>query len=143
MSKKHTPEPWMYYGNIDHKSVHKTQLIIQERKTNAANIAEVIPCAGMTAAEVKANAERIVQCVNDCAGIDFPKSYISNLCYERDRAKAERDKAESRYLRIRSKTTEVRDLQKRYFKSRDNAILIQSKKSEAELDKLLDTLLYE
>ena len=69
----HTPGPWMFVGNVDHKHVQKTQLIIQDRVRNSKNIASVIPCLGMTGQEIKANAERIVTCVNAMEGIEDPK----------------------------------------------------------------------
>lgn len=66
-------------GNVDHENVQKTQLIIQDRKLNAMNIANIIPCMGMTADEVKANAERIVECVNAMAGISSPKAFMEKF----------------------------------------------------------------
>lgn len=73
---KHTPTPWMYTGNIDPNYIQKTQLVLQTKHTNSANIAKIIPCVGMTAEEVEANAERIVECVNACAGIENPDEII-------------------------------------------------------------------
>lgn len=66
MSKfTHTQEPWECHGNTDPEFVQRTSLIIQTRP-HGHNIARVIPCFGMTAAEVDANAKRIVACVNAC-----------------------------------------------------------------------------
>lgn len=69
---KHTPTPWMYTGNIDPNHIQKTQLVLQAKRTNSANIAKIIPCGGMTAEEVEGNAKRIVECVNALAGIEDP-----------------------------------------------------------------------
>jgi hypothetical protein len=82
---KHTPTPWSYTGNVDYSNVQKSQLILQHNRTNAANIAKVIPCAGMTAEEVEANAKRIVDCVNACAGMDYPLERITELRDHRKR----------------------------------------------------------
>lgn len=53
---KHTRTPWIYCGVVDSNHVQKCQLILQAKRTNAINIAKVIPCVGMTAEEVEANA---------------------------------------------------------------------------------------
>ena len=76
MSTKHTPEPWMYTGNISHNHVQRTQLVLQAKSVNSKNIAHIIPCAGMTAEEVEANAERIVACVNAMKGKTHPEMWM-------------------------------------------------------------------
>lgn len=71
----HTPEPWTYNGLVDPIYVQKCQLVLSASTRNAANIAKIIPCIGMTANEVEANAKRIVSCVNALAGIEDPKKF--------------------------------------------------------------------
>ena len=73
---KHTPTPWRYTGTIDSEHVQKCQLVLQARAINPANIAKIIPCMGMSAEEVEANAARIVACVNACAGLEDPETVI-------------------------------------------------------------------
>lgn len=72
---KHTPTPWTYTGTVDYSHVQQCQLVLQSKANNAANIAKIIPCAGMTAEEVEANAKRIVECVNAMAGIADPVKF--------------------------------------------------------------------
>ncbi|MGE4568403.1 MAG: hypothetical protein AB7C90_04355 [Bacteroidales bacterium] len=62
-------------GNIG-QDIQKSQIVLQAKSTNAANIASIIPCVGMTAEEVEANAARIVTCVNACAGISDPGQWV-------------------------------------------------------------------
>jgi hypothetical protein len=106
---QHTPEPW-YGDNISHSSLSDGHVIIP-----------------------KEDYDRACKCVNDCAGIEFPKIYMSKLAYERDKARQERDQAEARYEQLRNKVIEVLDLQQKYFKTRDRDVLIQSKEAEKQL----------
>ena len=73
MSKKHTPEPW------DWNEKHTNQITIHG-ETFVACIPWIVP---NSLNNHKANAQRIVECVNACAGLSDPikdiESYHSNV----------------------------------------------------------------
>lgn len=68
MSSSYSPTPWMVVGNITEARLRKEYLIIQNRLKDAKNIAKLIPAIDIPDAELQANAERIVACVNACVG---------------------------------------------------------------------------
>ncbi len=88
---QHTPEPWAY-----NEDTHRVWASTHESEAYNHNDAIICEMSYYTVAdkEASANAARIVQCVNDCEGIENPKIYMSRLAYERDKAKQERDAAE-------------------------------------------------
>jgi hypothetical protein len=81
-STKHTPEPW---GWNMHDMDGRTKWYIREHPWHHAGpvaqggraICKVSAVVGNTAA--RANASRIVACVNACAGIEDPASELARL----------------------------------------------------------------
>jgi len=69
---KHTPEPWRLYGEL----VNTTTGVTIRQDDNFKKIICDLYAYGfynVTIEEQQANAERIVACVNACAGIENPK----------------------------------------------------------------------
>ena len=73
---KHTPEPWEIYGRYgDHgRIVGEGDRHIAGTMGYSSNIR-----SGEVRAENQANARRIVECVNACAGIEDPETVIPQL----------------------------------------------------------------
>lgn len=103
-TQQHTPEPWQQGYFID--SARTRHLPKEKREALQADeelsiFANFSPMdKGKTRSLIvraysKQDAARIVACVNAMQGIENPQVYISQLAYERDRAKRERDKAET------------------------------------------------
>ena len=57
--KRHTKGRWIYTPDAPYDQVRLGYLVLQDKRTNAANIATIIPCAGMTDEEVESNAKLI------------------------------------------------------------------------------------
>lgn len=86
---EHTPGPW----RVDTIS---GVIVFDQNKSFGLEVSVQIPMerfGGLKKAQ--ANASRIVACFNACEGIEDPQIAISKLCYERDKARQERDQAEA------------------------------------------------
>lgn len=70
MNTKHTPEPWVLNEFAD---------IYDVDDSNGMLIAAVFPCEDLLLETHKANAARIVACVNACAGMEDPAAEIAAL----------------------------------------------------------------
>lgn len=57
--KKHTQGPWISVNNNEQDKVRSSRLIMQDRRHDAANIAMVIPHAGILDEQVEANGKLI------------------------------------------------------------------------------------
>lgn len=86
MSTKHTPEPWTFiWGNTIYyteQSVNIGRFV----KNDGVGFHHKVACTvnaytfyNVTIEEANANAQRIIACVNACAGMDDPELHIQNL----------------------------------------------------------------
>jgi hypothetical protein len=92
---EHTPEPWSLLSQ-------------RQDMIKGKDGSHILECIGHeTHPRTQANAARIVQCVNDCEGIEHPKIYMSQLAYERDRARQERNDAEARAIKLKAERNEL------------------------------------
>ncbi len=87
----HTPEPW----NL----VFNPALDVFVRDKNGLILAKMRALDGI---DHQANAARIVECVNAMKGIEDPKAHLSNIEYQKEKAKQERNVAEERYEDLRA-----------------------------------------
>lgn len=119
---KHTQEPWNTVSDVNLGTLIRQGGLIIAKMRDLKHL-------GVDNKDV---AERIVACVNACAGItDEQVNELPKILREFAEAVSYMDE-------IIQKTTEVRLLQKEYFRTRDRETLIKSKQAEAELDKLLN-----
>jgi len=78
--QKHTPEPW----NVLHDKEYDTWWVVDNTPVDGDNIAQVEYdkiAPGPDRETMIANARRIVQCVNGCAGIPDPETIVPELVY--------------------------------------------------------------
>lgn len=98
MSTQHTPEPWQVKNDSAFVKSNDGKLIALCNQSSNIDLDEKI-----------ANAARIVTCVNACEYLTNAelnegkiKIKLSNLCYQRDQARRERDEAEAMYEQLRA-----------------------------------------
>ena len=79
---KHTPEPWFHH--LPSGSQHTAGGYINASADRGDDYICAVYGSGRPCDIVKANALRIVSCVNACAGIEDPEAEIAELKRQRD-----------------------------------------------------------
>lgn len=82
MSNKHTSEPWKFNDEIGTGAKH-SMITSENGETPCAEGLAIIPHDDYwDAEEVRANAKRIVLCVNEFAGVKDPKELMHQAYYQ-------------------------------------------------------------
>lgn len=107
---KHTPEPWKTEYRKDSRGMFHQDIFDVNGETIAVmSWYPVKVSETKTETNREANARRIVACVNACAGMDDPQIAISKLGYERDKAREERNIADTRIAELEAELAAERE----------------------------------